>query len=69
MVTSVQGLLVSVAARELSVSAVRIRQLMASRELGYVQTALGKLVIPEDLERLRREREAKLRGSERHAQR
>ena len=69
MVTTVEGLPASVAARELGVSAVRIRQLMRAGELRFITTPLGKLVIPADLARLQAERAAKRAGSERHAQR
>ena len=55
MVTTVEGLPASVAARELGVSAVRIRQLMRAGELRFNTTPLGKLVIPADLARLQAE--------------
>jgi hypothetical protein len=67
MVTTVEGLPTSVAARELGVSAVRVRQLMSAGQLRFITTPLGRLVDPIDLQRLQAERAAKRQGSDRHA--
>ena len=67
MVTTVEGLPASVAARELGVSAVRVRQLMSAGQLRFITTPLGRLVDPIDLQRLQAERAAKRQGSDRHA--
>ena len=46
------------AATRLGVTPTRVRQLLDEGRIGYVRTALGRLVNPADLERLRAERAA-----------
>ncbi len=43
-------------ARELGVTPVRVRQLLARSQLVHVETPLGRLIDPADLERLQRDR-------------
>jgi excisionase family DNA binding protein len=58
MMTTFPGLSPSEAAKVLNVTPARIRQLLSAGELRYTRTSLGRLVDPDDVERLRREREA-----------
>ena len=61
MVGTIPGMTTSEVARELGLSSARIRQLLQAGELRYRQTALGRLVDPEDVARLRVEREQRQR--------
>lgn len=47
------------AARILEVTPLRVRQLMAEGKLNYVRTPIGRLVDPDSLQNLRRERAEK----------
>jgi hypothetical protein len=61
---AVDGLTTTQAARRLGVSAVRIHQILCAGQLRYMETSLGRLIDPADLERLAAERERTRRKKE-----
>jgi hypothetical protein len=61
MVVMVPDASVAEAARTLGVTPQRVRQILAASQLRYQQTSLGRLIDPDDLERLGREREERQR--------
>ena len=61
---AVDGLTTTQAARRLGVSAVRIHQILRAGQLRYMETSLGRLINPADLERLAAERERTRRKKE-----
>ena len=63
MVVTIPGMTTSEVARALGLSSARIRQLLQAGELPYRQTALGRLVDPEDVAWLRVEREPRQKGT------
>ena len=61
-----EGMVESAVARALDVSGARVRQLMVDGRLGFVQTQLGRVYDPSDVERLRAERERRRQNESRH---
>jgi excisionase family DNA binding protein len=55
--TMIPGVTPADAAKRLGLTTQRIRQLLASGQLAYTQTALGRLIDEDDLQRLISERE------------
>jgi len=59
MTQTVEGYSAAEAARRLNLTPNMIRVLMTQGKLSYIQTPIGRLVVPEDLKRVRRERAEK----------
>jgi excisionase family DNA binding protein len=68
MTVMIPGLSVAEAAWALGVTPQRVRQILAAGELRYQRISLGRLIDESDVERLRREQEAKQRKMVGHGQ-
>jgi len=52
----IEGYSAAEAARRLNITPNMVRVMMGQGRLAYIQTSIGRLIVPEDLERERRER-------------
>ena len=59
MTQVIEGYSAAEAARRLNLTPNMVRVMMGKGRLEYIQTPIGRLIVPEDLERERRERAAR----------